>query len=250
MPHSPLHRTTAGAVALVAAVAFVGAQTEFNAPWTRPDRAIVLDPYQDNSINWNAMAADKSVVGIIHRASIGMRTDTRYHERRAEALKRGYRWGSYHLGRRGDPTAQADFYLDFTKPAADEVIALDIETLDTSVDMSLDDAKVFMMRVSSRTGRLPMIYANHAVVSEISRRFRADAVFSKASLWYARFRQTIPDFPRGTWSTYSLWQFSSEINCKASAPQSCLYRVPGTQPDMDVNVCNGTFTDCRTRWPF
>jgi GH25 family lysozyme M1 (1,4-beta-N-acetylmuramidase) len=238
------------AAVIVGAAVFVSAQSEFSGLWMRSDRAIVIDPYQDNSIDWNAMAADKSVVGIIHRASIGMRTDTRYAERRAEGLKRGYRWGSYHLGRRGDPTAQADFYLDFTKPAADEVMALDIETLDTSVDMSLDDAKVFMTRVASRTGRMPMLYANHAVVREISRRFPADPVFSKASLWYARFRRTIPDFPKGTWQTYTLWQFSSEINCTRSAPQSCPIRVPGTQTDMDVNVCNGTFSDCRARWPF
>jgi len=90
----------------------------------------------------------------------------------------------------------------------------------------------------------------HAVVSEISRRFRADPVFSKASLWYARFRQTIPDFPRGTWSTYSLWQFSSEINCTPARPSDCLFRVPGTQTDMDINVFNGSAEELKSRWPF
>ena len=40
------------------------------------------------------------------------------------------------------------------------------------------------------------------------------------------------------WSDYTLWQFSSEINC--SPTKTCLYRVPGTAYDMDVNVFNGT----------
>src|SRR5262249_6610331 len=107
------------------------AQTgEFNHPWTDPTTAIVLDPYQDNSINWDKVATDTRVVGVIHRGTIGLRKDTLYKTRRDEAKSRGYKWGSYHLGRPGDPIVQADFYLTTIAPTDDEVMALDIESLD------------------------------------------------------------------------------------------------------------------------
>jgi lysozyme len=136
---------------LLAGAGLVGAQGEFTEPWARPDRGIVIDPYQENSIDWNRLSTDTSIVGIIHRASIGRRSDSRYAERRAEALKRGYRWGSYHLGRRGDPQGQADFYLQVVQPDKDEILALDIESLNAAVDISLDDARIFLTRVLERT---------------------------------------------------------------------------------------------------
>src|SRR4029453_3866228 len=58
-------------------------------------------------------------VAIIHRATIGDRADRKYAERRDEAKKRGYKWGAYHLGKRGDPLKQADFFLETEKPAGE-----------------------------------------------------------------------------------------------------------------------------------
>jgi lysozyme len=183
-------------------------------------------------------------------ATHGDEMDSRYAARRDEAKRRGYRWGSYHLGRPGDPVAQADFYLATTRPGDDEVMALDIETLNTRTDMSLPNARRFLQRVQEKTGRLPMIYGNHAVIREISTRFRKDEVFSKTRLWYARFLPKVSDFPRGTWETYTLWQFSCEINCKPARPDACPIRVPGTKMDMDVNVFHGTVDQLKAQWPF
>jgi len=231
--------------------AFTFAQTgEFNHPWTDPTTAIVLDPFQGNSINWDKVATDTRVVGVIHRGTIGLRKDRLYKARRDEAKSRGYQWGSYHLGKPGDPIAQADFYLARVAPSDDEVMALDIESLDAERDMSLVNARRFIKHIREKTGRYPMFYANHAVVREISRRFPHDEVFSKTPLWYARFKSRVTDFPANTWGTYTLWQFSSEINCTAAHPEKCLYRVPGTKTDMDVNVYRGSVADLKANWPF
>lgn len=46
------------------------------------------------------------------------------------------------------------------------------------------------------------------------------------------------------------WQFSSEINCTPAHPEKCLYRVPGTKTDMDVNVYHGSIADLKVKWPF
>src|SRR5262245_1450669 len=103
------------ALALTLAAAF-GPASEFRHPWTDPTRAIVVDPYRGNTIDWNLLATDPRVVAIVHKATEGASVDPAYSGRKAEAVARGYEWGSYHLGRPGDPVAQADFYLATTQP--------------------------------------------------------------------------------------------------------------------------------------
>ncbi len=222
----------------------------WSAPWKDSATAIVIDPYAANAIDWDKLATDPRVIGIIHQATQGAATDKKYASRKLEALKRKYRWGSYHLGKPGDPTVQADFYLGFVRPSADEVMALDIETLDPQKSMTLKDARTFMQRVKEKTGRYPMIYGNQEVVKQISRDYPGDAVFGNAGLWYARFKDSVKDFPVATWKSYTLWQFSCEINCSPKAEAQCPYRVPGTQTDMDINVYAGTVAEAKAKWPF
>jgi lysozyme len=223
---------------------------EFSEPWKNPNIALAIDPYEKNDIDWEELATDKRVVGIIHRATIGDRADRRYSERRDEAKKRGYKWGAYHLGKPGDPIKQADFFLETVKPAAGELIALDLESVDATKHMSFDEARSFIKRIKEKTGRYPLIYANNEVTRAISDRYGADDVFAKTGLWYARFRRSVTDFPAGTWKTYTVWQFSSEQNCNPANRPACLYTVPGTEYDMDVDVYNGTIEELRSKWPF
>ena len=223
---------------------------EFSEPWKKPNIALAIDPYEGNTIDWDELATDKRVVAIIHRATIGDRADRKYAERRDEAKKRGYKWGAYHFGRPGDPIRQADFFLDTVKLTADDLIALDLESTDGSKHMSFDEARVFIKRVKEKTGRYPLIYANNEVTKAITEQYADDEVFSQTHLWYARFKRTVTDFPKGMWKTYALWQFSSEQNCSSANRPACLYTVPGTEYDMDVDVYNGTIEQLKTKWPF
>src|SRR5437016_10302252 len=109
---------------------------EFSEPWKNPGIALAIDPYEGNDIDWDKLATDKRVVAIIHRATIGDRADRKYAERRDEAKKRGYKWGAYHFARAGDPIKQADFFLTTVKPATDELLALDLESVDSTRHMS------------------------------------------------------------------------------------------------------------------
>src|SRR5258705_2819767 len=193
--------------------AVLAQSVEFNEPWKNPQVALAIDPYEGNEIDWEQLSTDTRVVAIIHRATIGNRADGKYAERRDEAKQRGYKWGAYHLGRPGDPVKQADFFLETAKPAADELIALDLESDDATKDMSFDEARIFIKRIKKKTGRYPVIYANNVVAKAISVQYGADDGFSKTRLWYARFKRNVADFPSGTWKTYTVWQFSSEMNC-------------------------------------
>lgn len=223
---------------------------EFTEPWKNPNIALAIDPYEKNDIDWDKLATDKRVVAIIHRATIGDRVDRKYSERREEAKKRGYKWGAYHFGRPGDPIKQADFFLKTVMPADDELMALDLESLDEDKDMSLEEARVFIKRIQEKTGRYPLIYANNEVTKAILEKYGADDLFSKTHLWYARFKRNVTDFPSGTWKTYTVWQFSSEQNCGPANRAACLYTVPGTEYDMDLDVFNGTIQELRNKWPF
>ena len=230
----------------VFAVSAAETPSEFYAPWSDGVTAIVIDPYEGNDIDWDKLATDKRVVAIIHKATEGLKTDSKYASRKKEAHKRGYLWGSYHLGRPGDPVKQAEHYLKVTDPGTDELIALDLESI-SSRFMSLDSARQFIEHILQETHRYPLLYVNHTTAEHISSEVGKDKVFARCPLWYARFRKNIPDFPRGTWTTYTLWQFSSELNC--SAQGVCLYNVPGTRFDMDVNVFFGTPKELEAQWP-
>jgi lysozyme len=223
---------------------------EFNEPWNNPNVAIVIDPFEGNDIDWEKLATDKRVVAIIHRATIGDRADKKYADRKIEAKKRGYKWGAYHYGKPGDPIKQADFFLAAVKPEPDDLIALDLESTDFDKHMSFDEARAFIKRIKEKTGRYPIVYANNVVTKAIGEEAAPDDVFAKTHLWYARFRRIVTDFPAGAWKTYTLWQFSSEMNCTAADRASCLYTVPGTEYDMDIDVFNGTVEQLRRQWPF
>ena len=232
------------------AVTILAQSPEFSEPWKNPKVALAIDPFEGNDINWDKLATDTRVVAVIHRATIGDRVDRKYAERKIEAKKRGYKWGAYHFARPGDPIKQADFFLATVKPDKDDLIALDLESEDTTKHMSFDDARIFINRIKEKTGRYPLVYANNEVTKAITNKYGADDIFAKTDLWYARFKRNVTDFPQGTWRTYTLWQFSSEQNCSSGNRPPCLYTVPGTEYDMDVDVYNGTIEELRSRWPF
>jgi len=223
---------------------------EFSEPWKNPKVALAIDPFEGNEIDWDQLATDKRVVAIIHRATIGDRVDKKYAERKIEAKQRGYKWGAYHLGKPGDAIKQADFFLETVKPEPDDLMALDLESTDFEKHMSFDEARVFINRIKEKTGRYPFVYANNLVVKAINDAKVSEDVFARTPLWYARFKTAVTDFPKGTWSSYTLWQFSSEINCARDNRAACLYTVPGTEYDMDVDVFNGTIDELKTKWPF
>jgi lysozyme len=244
--------------------------SEFNEPWKNPTRALVIDPFGPNRLDFDQLAKEPRVGAIIHKASDCvirkrkrlLRKDSQYLDRRDEARRRGYLWGSYHLGGPRNPIEQADFYLSYANPADDEVMALDIEDISPSF-MSLADAEIFIKRIKEKKGRYPLLYITHKVRAAIERAYGPDSVFARTPLWYARYLTDIqPFFPAKLWTTYALWQFQSEINCcTKTKPRRCPVApplksctmpqpIPGTDYDMDVNVFYGTIDELKSRWPF
>jgi len=220
--------------------------SSFSSPWRSNTTSIVIDAYESNSIDWDKMAVDRKVAAVIHRASNGTKADTQYNARKKIAKERGYLWGAYHLAKKGNPIGQAKFFLSMINNELDTLMILDLEDTSSGNFMTVDEAVQFMDYVYEQTGRVPVIYANHAVTLQLNAKVKSNPLFKQAKLWYARFKTNITDYPAGIWPHYFLWQFSSEINCTTTG--SCLYNVPGTKFDMDVNVFNGTIQELGEQW--
>ena len=264
------------ALSALAAVAFLACGPVHAAddePWKDPSTALVIDAYELNTIEWDKLVANKRIAGFISKASDGLpevydcrkphRGDSMdhcktmwrkysvsrelYQTRRMLAKAHGLLWGAYHLARPGNPIDQANHFLDYAEPAADEMMVLDLESLDSSEFMSLDDAEIFARHVKARTGRYPVLYTNHDTAQYIARRREEYEILSRLPLWYARYKPEIKGvFPMGNWDNYLLWQFSTASNCDA---KSCPMRIDGTRRDIDVNTVPMTKTALAAVWP-
>lgn len=248
------------------------AASEFSEPWKRSDRALVVDAYEYNPIDWQQLSSDKRIVGFINKASDGLpppyacsgnETEIRlckalwkrhavarelFHTRRMVARSLGLKWGAYHLARPGNPVDQANNFIDFAEPGPDDLIALDIEENDPTKWMSLEDAEEFARHIQRRIGRFPVLYTNGSTAKYIADNREKFPLLSRLPLWYARYKPEIGmHFPKGNWQSYALWQFSSQANCN---DRTCPYRVPGTRNDIDVNVASMNADDLRKAWPF
>ena len=256
----------------VAAAPSSAAASDFSEPWKQADRALVLDAYEYNSIDWAALSSDKRIAGFIAKASDGLpppyfcsgdETQIRlcralwkrhavarelFHTRKAMAGMLGLKWGAYHLARPGNPVEQANNFIDFAEPGPDDLMALDVEDNDPEKWMSLEDAEEFVRQIHRRVGRFPILYTNGATAKHIAENRLRYQLLSRLPLWYARYQPDIDvHFPMGNWQGYALWQFSAQANC---GRVHCPYRVPGTPNDIDVNVAPMDIAELHEAWPF
>jgi len=266
------HRALVALGALLALNLTPAGASDFSQPWKNQDRALVIDAYEYNPIDWQQLTTDKSIVGFIGKASDGLEppyscsgseTEVKlckalfrrhavarelYQTRRAMAKALGLKWGAYHLARPGNPIEQAENFLRFADPGPDDLMAIDIEDNDPQKWMSLEDAEIFVRQIERRTGRYPILYTNGSTAQYIADNRAKYTLLSRLPLWYARYKPEIGvHFPKGNWQTYTLWQFAAQPICNA---RSCPYRVPGTPIDIDVNVASMNADELRREWPF
>ena len=240
----------------------------FNEPWRNKGNALVLDAYELNSIEWQEVVKNKRIAGFISKATDGLSaeycannntlcgakwrkyavTKELYHTRRMLAKSLGLKWGAYHLGRDGNPEQQAQHFLQFASPEKDEVIVLDIESMDSTQYMSLKEAERFSSYVYGKLKRYPILYTNHNTAKFIADNRAEYPLLSRLKLWYARYKSDITGiFPMGNWDQPVMWQFVYGGNC---GKVSCPYRVKGTPRDIDVNVTWHSVKEIKNEWPF
>lgn len=244
------------------------AGAEMDRPWKKPDFALVLDAYELNALDWERIVGDKRIAGFIGKASDGLPqqycADRKtlcgaqwrkysvsrelYHTRRVLAKALGLKWGSYHLGRAGNPELQALHYVQYARPQSDEAVVLDIENYDDPEFMSLEEAERFVEALFARIDRYPMLYTNHRTARHIAENRAQYPLLSRLKLWYARYKEDIGDvFPLGNWDGYTMWQFAYGGNCNR---KTCPYRVDGAPHNIDVNIAPLSVGALKAAWPF
>ncbi len=167
--------------------------------------------------------------------------------RREMAKTLGLKWGAYHLGRPGNPREQADHFIDFAKPEADELIALDIEDNDPTQWMSLAEAEEFARQIKIASTAIRCSTPTFDGRVHRSEQGDLSAPVASSALVRALPRRSDGRLPEGHWDKYALWQFSSMHNCSKRA---CPYRVAGAKEDIDVNVASMNVEDLKKAWPF
>ena len=216
----------------------------------------ILDIYAGNTGYDLAAVKAGGIVAVIHKTSEGAtQTDSRYVDVMARCKDLGLLRGAYHFARAGDPTAQAERFVELARRAPapeDIVLALDLEgALALPTTMSTTAAARFVSRVRELTGRWPLFYAGASKLRERARRDPdAMAVLGNCPLWLAQYgeepsRAKIPaQFPGG----WSLWQYTS--GKAGPADQVAFPRVTAgfRRPAQDRSAFRGTVDELATWW--
>lgn len=197
---------------------------------------VVIDLSHHNRTVDLARAKAAGIVGVIHKASQGVRMrDSKYAANCAQAVASGLLWGAYHFGVNGSGRAQAEHFLSVVNPTPDTLLVLDYEPNATpQATMSLGQAREFVECVVAETGRWPGLYSG-ALIKEQLRNKPVDQVLAKCWLWIAQYGPRVRGIPP-TWNTHTMWQYTQTG------------RVDGIPGAVDRNRFNGTLEGLKRLW--
>ena len=208
-----------------------------HAPWDQKDTIIVLDPYEENAINYDRLKQDPHrVLAVIHQASKikfnkvtksrDDHCDVKFQDQAVLARRYGIFFGAYHFGTDDDPIRQAQLFLRCINGSGVRLVALDLEG-PSSPSMSIEQAKSFLdyFEQNDPEHRTLAIYAPRSVAKTISEQFDRHSLFARGVLWIAsptldwpptKAGQPLPPIGTTVWGDYSIWQFTSDIMCMKS----------------------------------
>jgi GH25 family lysozyme M1 (1,4-beta-N-acetylmuramidase) len=216
-------------------------------PWAADDNTVnpvegIDVSHWNGDIDWSRVAADGIVFAISKCTESDYYTDDTFPDSQAGARGEGIIFGGYHFASPDDSSGaeQATFFVEngggwqpdgLTLPGV-----LDIEYNpygDTCYNLSRSEMEDWVADFSDTytalTGRPPAIYTNadwwNTCVGD-------SAMPGVNPLWVAYWGSGTPTLPTG-WTTYDLWQYSSEGS------------VDGVSGDLDVNRFPGTMHDLR-----
>jgi len=184
-------------------------------------------------------AQQAGIVAVIHKATQGTGMfDNMYIQNRQQAKTAGLLWGAYHFGTNSEGAAQADFFLSKVDPDAETLLVLDYEPNGNST-MTFAQAKAFVSRVNTVTGRFPGLYSASLIKEQLGGK-PPDPILSQCFLWIAQYAPQPKNIP-ATWSTWTMWQYTDGVN--GPAPHS----VNGIGP-CDRDQFNGTLQQLQALW--
>jgi len=167
---------------------------------------LVVDISHHNGNPDLVRAKQAGIAGVIHKATQGLAmVDQMYQQNRQKAQTAGLFWGAYHFGVLGDGSQQADFFLKTVNPERQTLLVLDYERNGNST-MTLYQAKAFVTRINSVTGRFPGLYSGSLIKQQLGNK-PEDPVLSQCFFWLAQYGPKPANIPP-TWATWTFWQYT------------------------------------------
>jgi lysozyme len=151
-------------------------------------------------------------LGVILKASEGQSIrDRSYSTFRSQALTAGLAVASYHFMHAGNIEAQAELFLDVVNPRQSERVVADYEDPPHESPPTIDELVEFLQAIQSRRPDLQLTVYSGNTIKEHLGQTRNDWLAENTSLWIAQFTgRPRPTFPKATWPTWSLWQFTDQ----------------------------------------
>jgi len=190
---------------------------------------IAIDLSHHNTINSNANPSRAKAAGlqaVFHKATQGTGyTDPTYADRKAMALKYDMPFIAYHFLEHGNVTAQIDHFLEVADPVSGERVVIDYE----ENGCTLSDLREAVQCLLDYDDSLQVtVYSGHLIKDQLGS--SRDALLAdNTSLWIAQYTSaSSPSWPKGTWPTWTLWQYTDKGS------------LPGIDGGVDFNRFNGS----------
>lgn len=175
------------------------------------------------------------VVGLIFKATQGTSyVDDTYKDREKKAIAAGLKTSTYHFFETGNVEKQMDHYLATVQPPTGARVCIDHEPNSNGVSPSRSELEQAVSYLFTKRPDLQVtIYSGHLIKDQLGSA-RSD-ILAKTSLWLAQYTTGTPSWPKGTWPTWSLWQFTDSA------------KVAGFKAPVDGNTFNGSAENLR-KW--
>ena len=165
---------------------------------------LVVDISHGDEVTSFVDAYNSGLRGLIHKATTGATgRDDAYKNRRPLAKAAGLLWGAYHWGTNAPIADQIENFLAWADPDGDTLVALDFERT-AGNQMTLDQARHFLLAVGEKLGRKPVIYGGDLLKDSLGS--QNDPFFGGYRLWLAQYG-THPTV-QASWSQFWLWQYT------------------------------------------
>ena len=193
----------------------------------------------DDVQDWNAVK-QFGILAVINKATEGLgMIDKTCSIRRKPAVNHGLLYGAYHFLRPGDPTAQADHFLEVVNSLDDpEDLLLALDHEDPKVPLA--NAKQFLARVQERAGRRAVLYSGFLIKQQLVNDH--DAFLAQHRLWLSHYSSN-PVCPLN-WEKPWIIQFTGD----GVGPGP--HQVPGIviEGGIDLNHYGGSAEQLKAEW--
>ena len=166
--------------------------------------AVVDISHHNGNVNLVKAKAD-GILGVIQKATQGQSgKDPTFKTNRNKANDAGVMFGAYHFATGSDGLKQAQHFLDVVDSFDNTLLVLDFEPNPTGPDMTLEEARAFVLHVNEQTGRFPGMYSGHYIKQLLGS--NKDDVLAQCWFWLAQYGPTavVP----ANWPTWTMWQYT------------------------------------------